>query len=176
MNPVIRQAQITDCEAIARVHVRAWEESYRQILPEAAFARNTVERRTESWREIFRQDSLFPIYVAQKGEALVGFACGGPEREEESLGQQMQLYGIYLLANAKRQGIGSQLLRTVMSGLVSHGAKSACVWTLRDVAPARRFYESFGARLSIEQINHRPTYDMALAGYVWPDLKREFSR
>ena len=166
----IRPATIRDSEALARVHVTAWEESYRGLLPDIAFAAMTVPIRTEKFREIFVQGIPAP-YVAELDGRIVGFAQGGKAQGDESLGQQMQLNAIYLLAEVKRQGIGSQLLQAVMADFLSQGASSASVWTLRDAQPARRCYESHGAQLAAEKLEQRPGYDRVLVGYIWPDLK-----
>jgi L-amino acid N-acyltransferase YncA len=154
--------------------VTAWHESFRDLLPAIAFEAITIPIRMERWRERLEQSPSLPIYVAERDNEIVGFADGGPARPNEALGQEMQIYAVYLVSRAKRQGIGTRLLQRVVHDFLAQGRSSACVWTLRDASPARHFYESLGAQLAAEKIEHRPAYDREIVGYVWPDLRRSF--
>ena len=169
----IRTAHADDCDSLAAVHVAAWKESYSDILPPVAFSNMTIANRTLRWREVFAKAD-HPVFVAERGSQIVGFANGGPARPEEALVQQMQLYAIYLLSAAKRQGIGTNLLQCVMRQFLADGANSACVWTLRDAVPARRFYEHQGAQIADEKSEHHDGYDRVIVGCVWTDLGRHF--
>jgi L-amino acid N-acyltransferase YncA len=171
----IRVATIADCEVLAAVHVTAWQESFRGLLPDIAFEGMTIPKRMERWQQVFAAKPTFPVYVAEEQSQAIGFAQGGRARDDEALGQEMQLYAIYLLSSAKRRGVGTKLLQAVVSDFLVQGASSACVWTLRDAQPARRFYESVGAQLAAEKLERRPGYDRVLVAYIWPNLERSFS-
>lgn len=170
----IRTATADDCDTLAAVHVAAWHESYGDILPAVAFANLTVAKRSLQWREVLA-GANHPVFVAERAGQIVGFADGGSARPGEGLGREMQLYAIYLLNAAKRQGIGTKLLQSVMRQFLAGGATSACVWALRDALPACQFYEHHGAQYIAEKLEyHRAGYDRVIIGYVWPDLKRQF--
>jgi len=62
------------------------------------------------------------------------------------LGPRNASAGDLLLDRAKRQGIGSALLRVLMRDFLAAGANSASVWMLRDNWPARSFYERRGVQ------------------------------
>lgn len=171
----IRRATISDSEAIAGVHVTAWRETYRDLLPEIAFAAMTVPIRVKKWRDILDQDPSLPVYLAEQKGVAVGFANGGPARQDEALGMEMQIYSLYVLASAQRQGIGTKLIQTVVKDFLAQRATSASVWTLREATIARRFYESMGAQSADEKVEHRPGYDRMMVGYVWDNLKQAFS-
>jgi hypothetical protein len=77
----IRPATPEDCEALARVHVTAWRESYSDILPAVAFETVTVPKRLQIWREFLDKPVLDPpVYVAERNGETVGFADGGESR------------------------------------------------------------------------------------------------
>jgi L-amino acid N-acyltransferase YncA len=171
----IRTATAADGDRLAEVHVTAWRETYSDILPPIAFANMTVPKRTQQWREVLSNGD-HPVFVAERAGQIIGFADGGPARPEEALGQEMQLYAIYLLDAAKRQGIGTKLLQSVVRQFLAVGANSACVWALRAAVPARRFYEQCGAQFAGEKLEHHSAgYDRVIVGYVWPDLQQQFS-
>ena len=166
----IRPAIPTDCESIASVDVAAHWESYRDLLPESAFENATVPIRSKKWKEILTGPDLISVYVADQGGGLVGYAVGGRAADAENLGQEMQVQAIYLLDRAKRQGVGSALLRTLIRDFLAGGANSASVWMLRDNLPARRFYERHGAQFVTEKVQRFSGYDRALVGYIWLNL------
>ena len=174
LDTTIRTAVPDDCDRLATVLVTAWHESYSDLLPPIAFSNMTTAKRTPLWRDLLTKGD-HPVFVAEREGQIIGIADGGAARAEESLGQQMQLYAIYLLSAAKRQGLGTKLLQLVMRQFVKDGANSACVWALRDAMPARRFYEHHGAQFAAEKLEHHDAgYDRVIVGYVWPDLKRQF--
>src|SRR5262249_37205224 len=79
----IRPAQDADAEAIARVHVEAWRESYRGLVPDEVLARLSVERRANDWRTWLGDADGGPIVRVAEDEAgaIVGFASGGRARD-----------------------------------------------------------------------------------------------
>jgi L-amino acid N-acyltransferase YncA len=105
---IIRTATADDCDAMAAVHISAWRESYSDIRPSVAFRKMDIENRTKLWRR--RLGELLPVYVAELDNEIAGFADGGPARAAEALETEMQVYAVYLLNRAKRQGIGTKLL------------------------------------------------------------------
>jgi len=72
-----------------------------------------------------------------------------PDRIKSS--QKMQVYAVYLINRAKRQGIGTRLLRSVMRQFLASGASSACVCAI----PALMFYEHNGGRFAAEKVEDR---------------------
>src|SRR5690348_18411409 len=96
-----------------------------------------------------------------------------PDRIKSS--QKMQVYAVYLLNRAKRQGIGTRLLRSVMRQFLASGASSACVWTLRDAIPARMFYEHIGARFAAEKVEDRGIISGSSWDIWWADIRTQFS-
>lgn len=170
---IIRTATAGDSDELTAVHVKAWQESYSDILRPIAFENMTVAKRTQHWRDVLT-GADHPVFVAERDGQIVGFADGGPARPEDALGQEMQLYAIYLLNAVKRQGIGTKLLKSVMRQFLADGTNSACVWALRDAVPARRFYEHHGAQFAAEKLENRGDYERSLVGYVWRDLRLLF--
>lgn len=173
--PNIRAASVEDSDAIAKVHVTSWQESYRRLIPQPVLDGLSVPDRKTAWRNIFSDLGKYPVYVAEKDGRVIGFGNGGTCRSE-ALGQEMEVYAIYLLASAQHQGTGSKLLRTIVSDFIAEGKRSAGLWVMRDNTIARRFYEKFGARPVAEKIERRQGYDRPEVGYAWPDISRAFGK
>jgi L-amino acid N-acyltransferase YncA len=171
--PKIIAATDEDADAIADVHVTAWQESYRGVIPQTVLDALSVAERRTAWRKIFADIQEYPIYVAEQDRQIVGFGHGGVCRSK-LVGQEMEVYAIYVLERAMRQGAGSKLLRTIVGDFLSHGKTSAGLWVLRDNTIARAFYEKFGAQPVAEKIERRPGYERTEVGYAWSDLTKSF--
>jgi ribosomal protein S18 acetylase RimI-like enzyme len=168
-----RVANLQDAGAMAEVQVTACRESYRDLLPETMLSNLSVLERTEILQEGIQSASTnstyLAIFVAEQEGEIVGFAGGGPCRFA-SLGQEMEIYAIYLLARSKRRGIGGTLLRALAADFLRQGASSAGLWVLPGNRAARSFFERFGAQCAPEKEEHRLGSDMIEIGYVWPNL------
>ncbi|MGE5538541.1 MAG: N-acetyltransferase family protein [Gemmatimonas sp.] len=170
----IRPATPDDADGMAEVSVAAWRETYGGLLPQPTLDGMSVPDRAAWWRQ--RLSSGSPdrprprAWVAERGGRIVGFVDGGPARAAE-LGQEMEVYAIYLLDSVKRQGLGRRLLRAIFRDFVAHGATSAGLWVLRDNHGARRFYEACGAVPTTERTESRPGYALTEVGYAWRDLR-----
>jgi hypothetical protein len=68
----IRQAEQSDCEGIARVHVDSWREAYAGIVPDEYLASLSIERRKSMWEKILSQSDDFTL-VAEVNDEIVGF-------------------------------------------------------------------------------------------------------
>jgi ribosomal protein S18 acetylase RimI-like enzyme len=173
--PTIRVARADDSDAIAEVHVASWQESYRGLIAQPVLDALSIADRKAAWRKIFAELGYYPVYVAEHETQIIGFGQGGTCRSDQ-LGQEMEVYAIYLLARAQRRGTGARLVRTIMRDFLAHGRNSAGLWVLRDNTAARKFYEKLGARPIAERVEHRPQYDRAEVGYAWDDLRHSFGR
>lgn len=150
MSVLIRPARCGDAGGIARVHVDAWRSTYGGVVPESYLARLSVERRLAMWRRTLCEPDGSTgefVYVAESSDGeIVGFASGGAEREgnREFSGE---LYAIYLLESAQRQGLGRQLALAVASGLAERSFDGMLLWVLADNPIGRGFYERLGGKL-----------------------------
>src|ERR1700694_3303082 len=139
---MVRPALQEDAEAIARVHVATWRSAYAGVLPDDFLASLSEASHTERWRRVIG-DGSNSVQVVEQPEGIVGFASGGRERAGEN-GFAGELYAIYVLASAQRQGHGRELVRAVAGALREMKLKDMIVWVLHDNASARQFYERLG--------------------------------
>jgi L-amino acid N-acyltransferase YncA len=167
---LIREAEITDAVAIARVHVDSWRTTYVGIVPTDYLAGLSYEQRAEEWhRTLSKPIELELVYVAEDPAGnVIGFAWGGPERSGHDA-YKGELFAIYLLEEYQRQGMGKQLLSWVAKRFLQQGVQSMLVWVLAD-NPSRRFYEALGGQLVSEQKITIGGVDLLEVAYGWPDL------
>jgi GNAT superfamily N-acetyltransferase len=145
VNISFREATVADCMAVAKVHVRSWQESFAGLVPETFLEKRSVEKRAQAFAEGFSAVS-YRMYVADLPECGgIGFAdCGKPR---ENIGAyEGELYAIYLLSEFQRQGIGEKLFNLVIASLIRDKRCSMYLYAL-EVSPYRAFYEKMGGHV-----------------------------
>jgi ribosomal protein S18 acetylase RimI-like enzyme len=167
----IRTARVDDAAAIATVHVESWRTTYKGIVPDDFLARLSYEQRGQFWRQVLTEPgSASFVYVADDGPGqVVGFVSGGPERSGDTL-YTGELYAIYLFASYQGQGIGRQLVSTLVTRLMQEGMTALLLWVLA-ANPARQFYERLGGQHVYEKtvtIGGVPLLEIA---YGWRDAR-----
>ena len=167
----IREASEEDAVAIARIHVDSWRTTYPGIVPDDILAGLSYERREDAWRAtLSNPDTQEAVFVAEEvGGQIVGFASGGLERSGDPV-YKGELYAIYLLQEYQGQGLGRELILTVVKRLLQEGFRSMLVWVLRE-NPSRGFYEKLGGQYVREQLIDIGDAQLVEVAYGWPDIR-----
>ena len=146
-NPVrIRAATPADAEAIARVHVAAWQHAYQDRLPAEYLAGLRWEQRHEFWARELADPAAGTTTLVAVGpdRTILGFATVGPCRDgDRARADQWELYGIYLHPKAWRHGVG-RLLAAESLDLVPQTAVDVSLWVLEGNTGAIAFYDALG--------------------------------
>jgi len=166
----IRQAREGDAQGIAHVHTESWKTTYRGIVPDDFLDHLTTESRLSQWEKNIRSGEKDQILVVaeQPDGNIVGFACGGKEREGK-LAYDGELYAIYLLKEVQQTGIGQRLAKQVVNYLRNLNMKSLIIWALERNS-ACRFYEKMGGTPVHTQSIRIAGQDLIEVGYGWEDL------
>ncbi|MDQ3733675.1 MAG: GNAT family N-acetyltransferase [Actinomycetota bacterium] len=147
-SPLVRIAAPEDAAALGRVHVRAWQATYRGIMPEDFLDNLDPAERGQMWASYLttrRPMSSRLVICAEPGDEPVGFALVGPDRESASPESDLgELYAINLDPDAWGQGLGRDLLAAATTELSRLGFREAVLWVATANARARRFYEVAG--------------------------------
>jgi ribosomal protein S18 acetylase RimI-like enzyme len=155
---VIREAEPSDSQEVAGVHVRAWATAYRGLMPEEVLDAMTLERRAATWRERLAEPSVGPTSVAvDRGGAIVGFcALATPTRDDGESADTAEVTALYVDPSSWREGVGSRLLTTALERLRADGFATVILWVLVGNAPARAFYERHGFAADGAVFDHEP--------------------
>ena len=167
--PAIREAGPDDAQAIAEVHVASWRSTYRGLLSDAYLDSMSVDEHANRWRRLLESASGNHTFVAEVEGAVVGFASGGRERDQDPI-YIGELYAIYLLKQRQRMGIGRLLFAAVAERLLELEYPSVLVWVLA-ANPARAFYESLGGAYVRARELEIGGEALEEVGYGWLDTK-----
>lgn len=163
----IRAATEHDAGAIAHVHVQSWRTTYAGIVPEEYLATLNEAERELAWRDRLARD--IRVYIADLDGQIVGFISGGVIREPVQT-YDAELYAIYLLGQAQRQGIGTALLKELAKSLLGEGFTGMIVWVL-EKNPSRHFYVRSSAQIVTTKDIQIGGVTLSEVSYGWPDLQ-----
>ena len=167
----IRLARPADAAGLAKVHVDTWRTTYAGLVPADHLANLRYEHSAARWTQILTASPQTSYtYLAEREDGqIIGFAAGGPERENDAL-YDGELYGIYILKDWQGQGLGRQLTQTIAQCLLDEGFKGMKVWVLSG-NNSRRFYETLGGQELYEKEIIIGGTSLPEVAYGWPDIR-----
>jgi len=175
----VREAKLSDAEAIAAAHTESWQTSYRGILPDDVLDRIDVGQRADSRRKILQNKRIYQLvaYDVTHGD-IVGFCDAGesrrpgpPEWSEAGGGPRArpmgEIYALYMVHRAKRMGLGQEMFERCQSYFAAQGTRSLIIWVLEHNTHARGFYEAMGGKLGPTFPSRVGGFPVVEVAYVW---------
>ncbi|RJQ67036.1 MAG: GNAT family N-acetyltransferase [Desulfobacteraceae bacterium] len=138
---IIRSAQASDAEQIARIYVDTWRATYANILPRSYLEQMRYDQTILSMQRALL-DPRIECLMAEERNQAAGYITGGLERNQDPI-YQAEIFELYLLPAFQRKGTGTRLLAALAQRLHQHRLYSMKVWVL-SANPYRRFYERTG--------------------------------
>jgi len=167
----IRQAELSDAAALAQVHETTWRETYAGLISEQMLDAFTADARAKVWRKILSGETRRPatVYVAERGRQLVAFSSCGPQTDENfaAAGYAGEFTSVYVLQSDQRQGLGTNLMKAMMSDLTARGLVGFTLWVPRENIPARSLYDQLGGKLAGQREIKRGEAALTEVAYAW---------
>jgi len=173
---IIREAQPSDVEAIARIHAESWRVAYRGALRDAYLDGDIFNERLEVWQQRFLAPANNQhVLVAKDEQEIIGFVCAfGAENSQWGT----LLENLHVSQPNWGRGIGARLMTEVASLSTSaYPGKGMYLWVLAPNVAARRFYERLGATDTGQELWVAPGGGtVQRLRYVWANLEPLISR
>jgi GNAT superfamily N-acetyltransferase len=144
--PDVRLALPSDAPALAAVHVRTWQATYRGIVPQRVLDGLSIERREAYWRERLAGESDRRTWVADFDGSIVGFVAAGPARDDDLPPGAGEVYAIYVAESAQGHGVGRRLIARAVDHLRAVGLDPLVLWVIAGNDRGAAFYERLGWR------------------------------
>jgi ribosomal protein S18 acetylase RimI-like enzyme len=162
---IVRKANVSDAEGIAKVHVDCWRTTYKNIIPDDHLDRLSYDKRTELWIRNILKDGNY-VYVAENSDGkIIGFADGG-RRKTNQVENSGDLTSIYILEAYQGQGIGKKLVHELFLQFQTLGYQKIFVEVLGN-NKSRYFYEALGAKLIKNEMTIIGGAELRLLVYEW---------
>ena len=166
---IVRKAEAADAEAIARIYVESWRETYAGLIPDHVLIGMSPHHQTANWRGmIARRHDAERVMVAEGSAGILGFGSYGPARHT-GLAYKGEVFTLYVDPDRRGEGIGRSLLGALLGALSDHGMESALIWVLAE-NPARFFYEALGGRFIAVREDRMWGELLRQMAYGWHDL------
>jgi GNAT superfamily N-acetyltransferase len=142
--PTLRPAVLTDAPAIAALHIASWQAVYRAELSEAFLDNQSLEARTEHWRQHLSNTET-RMMLLDAADRLLGFAASGPTRDRDAPSAEVwELYALHIAPDCRRGGLGSRLFIATVDLARRARRSTLTLWVVASNMSARRFYEKHG--------------------------------
>jgi GNAT superfamily N-acetyltransferase len=136
---LVRPARPEDVSAMARIHVRSWQETYRGLMSDEILDDpGRIPARERMWTAVLTDErwAANRVAVAEREGTPIGIAMSGPADDEP---WSMHLYVLYLLAEHHGSGAGTALLNAVIAP-----DETAGLWVADPNPRAQAFYRKHG--------------------------------
>ncbi len=138
----IRQAQISDVKAIARVIADSWKAAYGELISDDDMKLFTnLPRREDMLKSrLLKGDIIYVIIL--KGE-ITG-VCSSHRYESDDFTDTAEIDQLYLAPSAIGNGMGGRLLRFALNSFLQIGFKRAVLFVMEGNIRAEGFYGHMG--------------------------------
>jgi GNAT superfamily N-acetyltransferase len=144
----LREARVGDEPAVADIHVRAWQEAYRGLIPDEFLDElDPADRAATYTFEADFPDAPTTLVAVQEGEdcgeVILGFATFCRSRDADAP-DHGEVVALYVDPDRYEGGVGRMLMREARRRLWEGGYTDALLWVLDGNDRAARFYEREG--------------------------------
>lgn len=139
-----RIATAEDAEALADLGARTFTHTFGHLYQAADLEIFLQNHSPANWvKEL--NDPAFEVRVAERAGEMIGYVkLGPPHLPFEPRGEAAELRQLYVVEEAKGQGIADELMRWVIERARDKRADHLYLSVFTDNHRARRFYEKYG--------------------------------
>jgi GNAT superfamily N-acetyltransferase len=173
---VVREAKLTDAEAMARIQVAGWTKAYASFIPDRIPASYSVDVRRSEWQKRLAEPAPATVnLVAVEGARILGICGGGPPLRDETITEgdtdayTAQVYGLYVAPDHYGRGIGRLLLGRLAARLAASGHRNLCLWAF-ELNAYRGFYDRLGGKAEARAVWHVGDTVIREMAYGWADI------
>lgn len=165
----IRPATRADADAIARVHVTAWQVGYRGLIDDGYLdSLDVAEWADQNRTHMTSREHAKEWLVAEGSGEIFGFTSYGQYRtgrhgDKSGSTADGEVHAMYVHPDHWGAGTGRKLLSAAVGDLSARGCDPIRLWTPTGNARARRFYERYGFATDAEGVLHLQHHGTTIA-------------
>ena len=168
LNLNIRPAQPSDAEGMARISMRAWHITLKDIVPDGFLDQFEHEKQKAKYAQR-AVDPAWLLFVAECQGKIVGM-IGSQNNDSEPRFYEKQIKVMYVDPDFQNRGVGKALLANIFAELRQQGIERVMLWCITANKTACSFYERSGGR-KIECVDPPEEYAaMPHVIYAWDRL------
>ena len=142
---VVEEAELTDADAVARIHATSRNAGYRGVVPDVLLVERRRERSSQIWSRWLARSGA-TTFVARLHGHVVGFCTLQFTSPHDPNRAAAEIPAIFVHPDHWRRGIGSALLDRSLNLARERRIPDVVLWVIESNTAARRLYESRGFR------------------------------
>jgi ribosomal protein S18 acetylase RimI-like enzyme len=155
---------------IARLHVKTWRKTYRDLAPESAMRILDLPYRHAAWVKLLDAGER-TVLVGEQDGRIVAIGSSGPATTPE-LEPHGEINYLYVDAARAGRGIGRRMMAALAADLRDRGFRSAALGVVAANKAAIAFYDRLGGICTGHYTDPGPHWRSENLIYVWRDLER----
>jgi len=167
----LRAGTLADADAIAALHARSWQITYRGLFSDAFLDGPVLEERRTMWRTRLNSwdAKRNGVLLAEENRELLGFASVLLDTEPQ---WGARLDNLHVSPDGKGRGVGRQLMRAAAQWVRDSGeATSLHLMVFERNEPARGFYDAMrGECVERREVTVEDGTRLVELRYLWKDL------
>ena len=132
---MIRRGVTEDLAAVVGIHVDAWKQVYREIMPEEVLEKRNYDEQRQAWERKLEKGEE-DLYVYEINGNIAGFASCRVIDEEHA-----EIDTLYFDEKYRGKGYGTQMLEYLFQ--ILGPKRKVSLWCVKE-NPNRKFYEANG--------------------------------
>ncbi len=140
-----RRATREDAAALAAFAAGSFVETFAHLYPRQDLEAYLAKSYGESIQREEIEDSSIATWLAESGQALVGYAQTGPmDLKTAHAPNDRELYRLYVASSVKGAGVAHALMREAIAWCRGQGADALWLSVWENNERAQRFYRGYG--------------------------------
>ena len=145
---MIRSLQNKDIETVCSIVNDSWRTIYFDYVNPQLLDNEGCKERTNQLKEDFLSKRLAEYVWEEKGNVLALLSIGNTADKDQA--GAFEIWRIYIVSSARRQGIGSKLLSFAELQAQNLGYSKIVIWAFKNNKNAISFYEKHGYHIEKE--------------------------
>ncbi|MEO1065856.1 MAG: GNAT family N-acetyltransferase [Pseudomonadota bacterium] len=160
----IHRAQFNEASDISAVHLAAWRDAYRGIIPHTTLEQMIARRGDAWWKRAIRRGTH--VLVIDFNGSIVGYATVGINRAR-TLPHEGEIYELYILPEYQGIGLGARLFSSARMALKDYGLTNNVLWVLEENDRACSFYDAMGGETVARSAETFGERNLSKIAYAW---------
>ncbi|MBQ8082509.1 MAG: N-acetyltransferase [Clostridia bacterium] len=156
---VLRKARFGDEEALAAIQAGSWQAAFPDMVTDEIMTRYTDHDRLCAMFHRVIEQGRGTLFLLSVDGAPHCFSWWSPARDEAFAGWA-EICALHSLPGHWRQGFGGMMMNAVLQDIRDAGYQQVLLWTFRENARARSFYEAQGFRFTGDEKNPLGTVEV----------------
>ncbi len=152
----VKPATLRDAQAIADIHVQAWQSAYDGLVAEDDLKNLSVEKRKAMWREAIEYAEPQVLVATTPDKKIVGFIGFDRSRDPKTKPTTGEIWAHYVHPDMLGMGAGLALWDAARDACEDEGFTEVTAWVFVRNERGMNFYDTAGFKREMKTLRTTP--------------------